>query len=200
MAAAAARATVAARVAARSAEQNTMSCGSSPRSCFSYWAPCTFCSIASCRDEWWGNVVHLSFEKCDKSNRARQHLERFTRKDSRGVFPVSEKECKRSPSALLFRETVQTQYHRFFIYARTTSSPMVPPPPLNHPPRTASRTSQALMRAAWFARVRRSRLFLLLTLAPSLETEGHGTTSTRAPTLGGWPQRVPPKVRLEGEA
>ena len=133
MAAAAARATVAARVAARSAEQNTMSCGSSPRSCFSYWAPCTFCSIASCRDEWWGNVVHLSFEKCDKSNRTRQHLERFTRKDSRGVFPVSEKECKRSPSALLFRETVQTQYHRFFIYARTTSSPMVPPPPPQPP-------------------------------------------------------------------
>ena len=22
--------------------------------------------IASCRDEWWGNVVHLSFEKCEK--------------------------------------------------------------------------------------------------------------------------------------
>jgi hypothetical protein len=45
--------------------------------------------IASSRDEWWENVgiVHLSFEKCDKSNRARQHLSRFTRKNSRG-FPL----------------------------------------------------------------------------------------------------------------
>eukprot|EP00964_Phaeocystis_antarctica_P012711 scaffold6986_cov66-Phaeocystis_antarctica.AAC.2 len=54
--------------------------------------------IASCRDEWWENIiVHLSFEKCEKSNRARQHLSRFTRKDSRGVSPVFEKEYKRSP-------------------------------------------------------------------------------------------------------
>ena len=65
--------------------------------------------IASCRDEWWGNVVHLSFEKCDKSNRARQHLSRFMRNNSRGCSPVFEKECKRSPGSD-FEETVQTQY------------------------------------------------------------------------------------------
>ena len=80
------------------------------------------------------------------------------------------------------------------------SNGVSPPPYRTHPPHTASRTSRALMRAACFARVRRSRLFLLLTLArfPS-DRVGHRTTSTRDPIPGGWPQRVPPKVRLEGQ-
>ena len=54
------------------------------------------------------------------------------------------------------------------IHARTACSPVVssPPPPPHPPIPHAHMTSRALMRAAWFARVRRNRLFLLLTLAP----------------------------------
>eukprot|EP00964_Phaeocystis_antarctica_P085879 scaffold54311_cov63-Phaeocystis_antarctica.AAC.8 len=71
-----------------------------------------------------------------------------------------------------------------------------------HPPHTASRTSQALMRASLVCAGPAKPAFPSLDPRP-LTLRPSGTLdhlSTRDPTPGGWPQRLPPKICLDGEA
>ena len=53
------------------------------------------------------SVVHLSFENCDKSNRARQLALEITRKASRG-FPLFSRKSTNALQVSDFEETVQT--------------------------------------------------------------------------------------------
>ena len=71
----------------------------------------TYSDRVLCRDEWWENVVHLSFDKCVKSNRARQSISRDLR-ESAGfswVFLFSRKSAN-ALQVFDFEETVHAQY------------------------------------------------------------------------------------------